>query len=448
MVRGAHPLCSAIVRNPLRSVLWRNSAFRRVWAASTVSVFGSLVTRIALPLVAILVLGAGSVEMSILRSLDLIAALVFGLVAGAWVDRLRRRPVLIWADLGRAVLLGSIPVAFVLDVLTFPHLLVVTGVAAVLTVFFDSADNAYLPTVVERDQLTDANAALSASGSASEVLAFGLGGVLVQALSAPVTIAIDAVTFLVSALLLGTIRKDEPPPPPPAERSPVIAEIREGIRLVRHDPILRAFAGSQVAISMIWGIFGTTWWLFTVDELGLGPAPLGVVAAVGGVSSLAGALLTKPLTQRWGVGPVVIAALVLSTISNMFVPLAPVGAPLVAITLLILAQLLGDSSLQVYDISEVVVRQTLVEDRALGRVSSTFVVASGIAQLITTLLAGVLALAIGLRATMWITPVFGVIGVLILWFSPVRRLKQLPVVLDAGTVEAVEEIGRDRPVGG
>ncbi len=448
MVRVVHRLCSAIVRNPFGSALWRNGAFRRVWAASTVSVFGSLVTRIALPLVAILVLGVGSVEMSLLRSLDLVAALVFGLVAGAWVDRLRRRPVLIWADLGRAVLLGSIPLAFVLGVLTFPHLLVVTGLAAVLTVFFDSADNAYLPTVVEREQLTDANAALSASGSASEFLAFGLGGVLVQVLSAPVTIAIDAVTFLVSAILLGTIRKDEPPPPPAAERAPVIAEIREGIRLVRHDPILRAFAGSQVAISMIWGIFGTTWWLFTVDELGLGPAALGIVAAVGGVASLVGALITKPATQRWGVGPVVIVALVLSTISNLFVPLAPVGAPLIAITLLILAQLLGDSSLQVYDISEVVVRQTLVEDRALGRVSSTFVVASGIAQLITTLLAGVLAVAIGLRATMWITPVFGVMGVLILWFSPVRRLKQLPVVLDAGTVEAVEAIERDRPVGG
>jgi predicted MFS family arabinose efflux permease len=448
MVRVAHRLCSAVVRNPFESVLWRNSAFRRVWAASTVSVFGSLVTRIALPLVAILVLGAGPVEMSILRSLDLIAALVFGLVAGAWVDRLRRRPVLIWADLGRAVLLGSIPVAFALGVLTFPHLLVVTGIAAVLTVFFDSADNAYLPTVVEREQLTDANAALSASGSASEVLAFGLGGVLVQVLTAPVTIAIDAVTFLVSAVLLGTIRKEEAPPPPRADRSPVIDEIRDGIRLVRHDPILRAFAGSQVAISMIWGIFGTTWWLFTVDELGLGPGALGVVAAVGGVSSLVGALITGPVTRRWGVGPVVIAALVLSTISNLFVPLAPVGAPLVAITFLVLAQLLGDSSLQVYDISEVVVRQTLVDDRALGRVSSTFVVASGIAQLITTLLAGVLAVAIGLRATMWITPLFGAIGVLILWFSPVRQLQQLPVVLDAGTVGAVEEIERDRPIGG
>ncbi len=447
MVPVSGPICSAVVRNPFASVLWRNSAFRRVWAASTVSVFGSLVTRIALPLVAILVLGVGSVEMSILRSLDLVAALVFGLVAGAWVDRLRRRPVLIWADLGRAVLLGSIPVAFVLGVLTFPHLLVVTGLAAVLTVFFDSADNAYLPTVVERERLTDANAALSASGSASEFLAFGLGGVLVQVLSAPVTIAIDAVTFLVSAVLLGSIRTEEPPPPPAEDREPVMAEIREGIRLVRHDPILRAFAGSQVAISMIWGIFGTVWWLFTVDELGLGPAALGVVAAVGGVSSLVGALITKPATQRWGVGPVVIAALVLSTISNLFVPLAPAGAPLIAVTLLILAQLLGDSSLQVYDISEVVVRQTLVEDRALGRVSSTFVVASGIAQLITTLLAGVLAVAIGLRATMWITPVFGALGVLILWFSPVRRLKQLPIVLDAATVEAVDEIERDRPTG-
>jgi MFS family permease len=440
-------LCSAIVRNPFASPLWRNGAFRRVWAASTVSVFGSLVTRIALPLVAILVLGAGAAEMAILRSLDLVAALVFGLVAGAWVDRLRRRPVLIWADLGRAVLLGSIPVAFALGVLTFPHLLLVTGAAAVLTVFFDAADNAYLPSVVEREQLTDANAALSASGSASEVLAFGLGGFLVQLLSAPVTIAIDAVTFLVSAVLLGTIRKEEAPPPPPAERSPVIAEIRDGVRIVRHDPILRAFLGSQISISLVWGIFGTTWWLFTIDELGLGAAALGVVAAVGGLSSLAGALVTGPATRRWGVGTVVIAALVLSTVAHVFVPLAPAGAPLVALTLLILAQLVGDSALTAYDISEVVVRQTLVEDRALGRVSSTFVVASGIAQLSTTLLAGALAVAIGLRTTMWLAPLFGVIGILIIWFSPVRRLRELPVRLDAGTMEAVEGSERDRPIG-
>ena len=133
------------MRNPFGSTIWRNQAFVRVWTAATISIFGSLVTRIALPLVAILVLGSGAVEVALLRALELGATLVFGLVAGAWVDRLRRRPVLIWADLGRAVLLGSVPVAFALGVLTFPQLLVVSGLAAILTTFFDAADNAYLP---------------------------------------------------------------------------------------------------------------------------------------------------------------------------------------------------------------------------------------------------------------------------------------------------------------
>jgi MFS family permease len=155
------------VRNPFASTLWRNPSFVRVWSAATISIFGSLITRLALPFAAILVLGSGAIEVALLRGMELVAALIFGLVAGAWVDRLRRRPVLIWADLGRAVLLASIPVAFALDVLTFPQLLVVSGLTAILTTFFDSADTAYLPTIVERDQLVDANAALSASGSVS-----------------------------------------------------------------------------------------------------------------------------------------------------------------------------------------------------------------------------------------------------------------------------------------
>jgi len=150
------------VRNPFAAPLWRNPAFVRVWSAATISIFGSLVTRIALPLAAILVLGSGAVEVAVLRSMELIATLVFGLVAGAWVDRLRRRPVLIWADVGRAILLGSIPVTFAFGALTFPQLLVVTALASILTTFFDSADNAYLPTIVERGQLVDANGALAA----------------------------------------------------------------------------------------------------------------------------------------------------------------------------------------------------------------------------------------------------------------------------------------------
>jgi predicted MFS family arabinose efflux permease len=447
------------VRHPFRSPLWRNSAFLRIWSAATVSIFGSLVTRIALPLAAILVLGSGAIEVAVLRSLELGATLLVGLVAGAWVDRLRRRPVLIWADLGRAALLGSIPVAFALGVLTYWQLLAVSGLAAILTTFFDAADNAYLPTIVERDQLVDANAALAASGSASEFMAFGISGFLVQLLTAPIAIAIDALSFVGSALLIGSIRHREEPPPPKADREPVLDEIREGLRLVIHDPVLRAFAGAQMALAALWGIFGATWFLFVLDELDLGPAALGVIAGVGGVSSFIGAIVAARATRRWGIGPVAIVAMLLSAIGNAFIPLAPAGLPIVAIGCLVMQQLVADSAVTVYDITEVSVRQTLVRDRALGRVTSTFHVAAMLAQLTATLVAGVLAEAIGLRATSWLAPIGGLVAAAILWASPVRTLLVLPerpadaIVPPApgelaGAAAAAVESERDQPVGG
>ncbi len=420
------------MRNPFGSVLWRNQAFVRVWSAATISIFGSLVTRIALPLVAILVLGSGALEVAMLRGLDLGAALVFGLVAGAWVDRLRRRPVLILADLGRAALLGSVPVAFVLGVLGFPQLLVVSGLAAVLTTFFDAADNAYLPTIVERDRLVDANSALAASGSAAEFMAFGISGFLVQIFTAPIAIAIDAVSYLVSALLLGSIRREEAPPPKAEDREPVMTEIRAGLELVRHDPILRAFAGAQMALAALWGIFGATWFLFVLDDLQLSPAVLGVVAGVGGGSSFIGAVVASRATRRWGVGPVAIGGMLLAAVGNAFIPLAPSGLPLVAVGCLVMQQLVADSAVTVYDITEVSVRQTLVHDRALGRVSSTFHVLAVLAQLAATLAAGVLAEVIGLRATSWLAPLGGILGAAILWFSPVRHLIVLPAAVGGG----------------
>lgn len=448
------------MRNPFATPLWQNAAFVRVWAAATVSIFGSLITRMALPLAAILILGAGAFEVALIRGMELGTTLVVGLVAGAWVDRLRRRPVLIWADLGRAFLLGSIPAAHVLGVLTLIHILAVSGLAAVLTTFFDSADNAYLPTIVERERLVDANAALAASGSASEFMAFGLSGFLVQLLTAPIAILIDAITFIVSALLLGSIRREEGPPPAKEDREPVLREIREGLRIVVHDPLLRAFAGAQMALSVLWGVFGATWFLFTLEELQLGPAILGVVAGVGGFSSFIGAVVASRATRRFGIGPVAIGALLLSAIGNAFIPLAPAGLPLLAIACLVMQQLVADSAVTVYDITEVSVRQGVVEDRALGRVTSTFHVAAVLAQLIATLAAGVLAEAIGLRLTSWIAPLGGVAGALILWASPVRHLVALPVHAgaagdagDAGDAEAraaTEALiaEREQPVGG
>jgi MFS family permease len=425
------------VRNPFASPLWRNQAFVRVWGAATISIFGSLITRIALPLVAILVLGSGALEVAILRGLDLGATLVFALVAGAWVDRLRRRPVLIWADLGRAALLGSVPIAFALGVLSFPQLLLVSGLAAVLTSFFDAADNAYLPSIVERDELVDANSALAASGSAAEFMAFGISGFLVQLLTAPIAIAVDAMTYLASALLLGTIRREEAPPPKPEDREPVLTEIRVGLSIVRHDPILRAFVGAQMALAALWGIFGATWFLFVLEDLGLSPAVLGVVAGVGGASSFIGAVVATRATRRWGIGRVAIGGMLLAAVGNAFIPLAPSGLPLVAIGCLVMQQLVADSAVTVYDITEVSVRQTLVHDRALGRVSSTFTVAAMVAQLVATLGAGVLAEVIGLRTTSWLAPIGGLVAAAILWASPVRHLVTLPAAAGEEPVDAV-----------
>lgn len=436
------------MRNPFASPLWRNPAFVRVWTAATVSIFGSLVTRIALPLAAILVLGSGALEIALLRTLDLVATLLFGLVAGAWVDRLRRRPVLIWADLGRAALLGSIPVAFALDVLTFWQLLVVSGLAAILTTFFDSADNAYLPSIVERDRLVEANSALAASGSAAEFMAFGISGFLVQALTAPIAILLDALSFLASAILLGSIRTKEAPPPPREDREPVLAEIREGLRLVIHDPVLRAFAGAQMALAALWGVFGAVFFLFVLDELTLSPVVLGLVAGVGGFSSFIGAMIATRATKRWGIGRVAIVAMLMAAVGNAFIPLAPAGLPLVAIACLVVQQLVADSAVTVYDVTEVSVRQTLVHDRALGRVTSSFHFAAVVAQLAATLAAGVLAEIIGLRATAWLAPIGGLIGAAILWWSPVRTLHVLPAALGSSPAEIVVEVERDQPVGG
>jgi MFS family permease len=435
------------VPNPFASPLWRNQAFVRLWAAASVSVFGSLITRIALPLLAILTLGAGPIEVAVLRGLDLGATLIVGLVAGAWVDRLRRRPVLVWADLGRAVLLGSIPVAYVLGVLTFWQLLAVAAAAAVLTAFFDAADNAFLPTLVERERLVEANGALAASGSAAEFLGFGLSGVLVQVLTAPITILIDAVTYVVSAVLLLSIRHEEAPPPKVEDREPVIAEIRHGLRLVRHDPVLRAFATASMLLAAMWGIFGAAFFLFALEDLDLGPALVGGIAAIGGISSLFGAVLATRSTRRWGVGPVAVAAMLLCSLGQLFIPLAPAGLPIVALVFLVLQQLIADSAVTVYDVTEVSVRQSLVLDREQGRVAATFSVLAVAAQLVATIGAGLLAEAIGLRATAFLAPLGGVLAAAILWRSPVRALRTLPADDQRTVAEVAVDSERDQPVG-
>jgi MFS family permease len=408
--------------------LWRNPAFQRVWAAATVSIFGSLITRVALPFVAIITLNTDSVGVAMVRSMDLIAGLAVGLVAGAWVDRLRRRPVLVGADLGRAALLALIPIAALGGWLSLPLLLIVALLTAVLTTFFDAADNAYLPTIVPRRDLVRANGAIAASSSVSEFLAFGLAGFLVQILTAPIAILIDAFSFVLSAGFLGSIRVKEAPPPGKAEREPVLREIAAGLRLVAGNPILRATTLASMATAATWGVFSAIWYLFAIDELGLDAAAIGIVAAVGGVSSLFAALLTERATKRFGVGAVVIGGVLIGILGFFFVPLAPAASPLVAMLFLIGQQLVTDPAMTAYDITDTSLRQAIVHDRQLGRVKATVTVAVLLAQLVATLGAGFIALEIGLRAVLVIGPAVGLLGVVALWFSPVRKLRTVESV--------------------
>ncbi|HJW22586.1 MAG TPA: MFS transporter [Candidatus Limnocylindrales bacterium] len=406
--------------------LWRNGAFVRVFSASAISYFGSFITRVALPLAAIYVLGANALGMSAIRSFELVGSLVVGLFAGAWVDRLRRRPIMISADLGRALLLASIPLAAVAGILSLPQLVVVAFLAAILSSFFDTASFAYLPSVVGRARLITANSALSASASAAEVTGFGLSGFLVQLLTAPIAIAIDAASFVISAALLVTIRQPEPPRPSVAEREPVLREIQVGVREVARSPTLRAIALAHAGNHLLWGVFGTTYLLFATQVVGLGAAAIGVVTAVGGAGSLVGAAAAGRLAGRLGVGGAMILGLVGFTLGNALITLAPSGAVLIGGAMLVAQQLFGDASATVHDVLETSVKQAIVDERVLGRVNATIDFVTTITALVGSLGGGILAVAFGLREAM----VFGLLGgataVAFLWFSPVRGLWTIP----------------------
>jgi MFS family permease len=420
--------------------IWQNRDFVSLFAATAVSQVGSFVTRTALPFTAILILGAGSGEVAVIRAAELVAGLTLGLVAGAWIDRLRRRPVMVWTDLGRAALLASVPVAYLAHSLTLAHLVLVAFATAVLTTFFDMADRAYLPTVVGRDRLVRANAALTASSSAAEFVGFGASGVLISILTAPIAMALDAASFVASALFLRRIRTPEPPPRSPERRESVVREIAEGLRLTLGHPLLRPLALADAAVAGFWGVFGAVYFVF-VTEIGFDATAVGFLAAIGGLSSLAGAFLAEPASRRFGVGRFLLSTMLFVTLGNVCIALTP-DATLVGVALLLAQQLLSDSSLTAFDVVAVSIRQATVDDRALGRVGASFHVLAMAFMLVGTVAGGILGETLGLRAALIVGAGGGVLALAILWFSAVRRMADVPVGLShtPGPVIAGEDV--------
>jgi MFS family permease len=384
-----------------KGVLLRHRDFRLLWGGETVSELGSQVSLLAIPLLAVRTLHATTFEMGLLTAASTAAFLVVGLPAGVWVDRMRRRRVMVVADLGRMLALGSVPVAYALGGLTLAQLFVVTLASGILTVFFDVAYQSYLPALVGREHLVEGNAKLTGSAQVAAVAGPSVAGGLVQAIGSSAAVAADAVSFLASAAAVTAIRSPEPKPQvPPGGHPKLVHDIGEGLRLVFGNALLRAIAATTATSNLFSGVAAAVEIVFLVREVHASPGVIGLLfsmrATIIGIGGNVGALLI-PLTMP-GVG------------------LLFFGFGTFAI---------GFSAV-VYNINQVSFRQRLCPDRLLGRMNATMrFVVWGVLP-IGALIGGVLGSVLGLRPTLWIGAAGEAVAGVWLLASPMRSMRDFP----------------------
>lgn len=396
----------------------------KLWAGQTVSELGSVVTRTAVPLVALLVLGAGPFEMALLVVSASLGVLLVGLLAGAWVDRLRRRPLLISSDVIRAVLLLSIPAAHLAGALRIEQLYLVVFFEGCLGVLFGAAYPAYVPSLIGVDRVVEGNSKLATSSSLAEIGGPGLAGGLVQVIGAPLAIFVDAISFVVSAISLALIRSPEPERPTRASPTPMRAEIVEGLRLVRRHPVLLPLTLRSIIAHVAGSFYGVLYTIYLIQDLQLNPFLLGVVVSAGGVGSLVGSLFAARVIARLGFGPALIWTATGASIIGVLTPLA--GGPILLATLMVfLPQLVGDGLQTIEGVAELSLIQGVVPDRILGRVSATLEVFShGIAYPVGALMAAVVAGWIGVRGGIAIGWAGMAVSILLLVLSPLPHVRQ------------------------
>ena len=377
--------------------LWRHPDFQRLWVGQTVSQLGSVVTRTALPLVALLVLGAGPWELALLVVVASLGVLLVGLVAGAWVDRLRRRPLLIANDIARAALLFWIPLAHGLGLLRIEQLYAVAFVEAALGALFDAAYPAYVPTLIGTDRLVEGNGKLAMSASIAEIGGPGFAGALVQLVGAPFAMLVDAISFVVSAASLALIRAPEPERPPRAAKARILHEVVEGLRVVRRHAIVRPLAARSFPDHFFGAFYGVLYSLYLLQELHLDPLLLGIVISAGGVGSLVGSAFASRVVGAMGIGRAMIGMALGASFLGILTPLAQ--GPLAVATLMVfLPQLIGDGLKTVEGVAEISLVQGIIPDRVLGRVNATLdVIAHGIGYPLGALAAAFIAERVGVR---------------------------------------------------
>ena len=405
--------------------LWRHGDFLKLWSAETISQFGTQVSQLALPFIAIAVLDASTFAVAALGTVEFLPFLLFTLPAGVWVDRLPRRAILIVADYGRAALLFTIPVAYAFDALTMAQLYVVGFLVGIFTVFFDVAYQSYLPSLVNRGQIIEGNSKLEVSRTTAQLTGPGVAGGLIALITAPYAVLVDAISFLGSGAFLTLIRKEEVRPAAPAGRKPRMrAELWEGLQYVVRHPLLRPQALCTGTSNFFSNVTFAIFLVYAVRTLDLSAAEVGLIFTLGGPGGLVGALFSQRITRRFGVGPTTVAMTMMFGSVGFLIPLAPQSFPH---PFLIAFGLISSFSIVVYNITQVSLRQAITPERIQGRMNSVMRFLVWGTMPLGSLAGGALGSTIGLRETLFVGATGALLsGLPIVLSREQRTLGQIP----------------------
>jgi MFS family permease len=398
--------------------------FRKLWVGQAISLLGTEITLLALPLTAVLLLEATPPQMGILSAIALVPYFLMSLFVGVWVDRAQRRPFLIAADIGRALLLGSIPFAALIDLLSIGQLYVVGFLVGILNVFFGVAYQSYLPSLVRRDQLAEANGRLAMSATATAATGPGIAGALVGLLTAPVAVAVDALSYVASALFVSCIRATELAPERSGDRIGTRVEIVDGLRAVVERPVLRALVGAWAVYEVSSSLIDAVLVLYETRELGIPPAVLGVLLTAGSVSAFLGAAVTGRVARLVGLGPSIGLAFLLLAVDGLLIALADVFRS-AAIPLILAAEVVAGLGIAVSGVNQTSLRQALIPDRLRGRVNASFMFLTTGVRPVGALLGGFLGESIGLQAIFLVGALGMLAAAAVIFISPVRSVRRL-----------------------
>jgi Na+/melibiose symporter-like transporter len=414
------------------SGLWRNRDFLCLWAGQTISTFGTQATTLALPLTAIILLNATPFQMGLLAAMSRGSFILVGLFAGVWVDRFRRRPIMIGADLGRAVLLAGIPIAALLHSVRIELLYMVAFLIGGLSICADIAFDAYLPALVDREWRAGANGAGQLSQSVAEVAGPGIAGVLIRALSAPVAIAVDAMSYLVSVISLALIHAPETGEISAAEQN-MATDIGVGLRVLFSHPWLRAITVTIALVVFFASMFQAVFVLYLDRTLHLDAGLIGIIFAMGSAGGIIGAMAAPIIARRMGYGRAAVVGEMIMVLGGQGYVLVALTMPphLFAVILLTITECFVAGGNSLCNVAFSTIEQHIVPIRLLGRTGAALrVSALGVTGLIGAVLGGLLGSALSPSSTIVVSVTTMVTAVVWIWRSPLRTTRDLPQPLE------------------